>query len=115
MNKHLQQRIETLFQQYEQLTLSSCGAAGPQISTVPYQLHDGDLILFIPHSSDHLFNLEAQPMLALLTPAWTMQGEARLSPEIHPPQSWQVAIRIAPLRLHILSEDGQQAIETIDF
>ncbi len=61
MNQHLQQRVADLLAQYDTVTLATCGPAGPQISRVPYRVQQLDLYLFVPHGSDHLFNLESQP------------------------------------------------------
>jgi hypothetical protein len=117
MNAHLQQRIEALFHQHERVTLATCGAAGPQISLVTARANGLTLVLFVPHTSDHLFNLEQQPELVLLTPTWKLHGRGVAAPEhpIAPPHAWQTAVRVVPVRLHILNDDSQNSVETLDF
>ncbi|MBZ0298716.1 MAG: pyridoxamine 5'-phosphate oxidase family protein [Anaerolineae bacterium] len=117
MNPHLQQQIEELLAQDETVTLATCGQAGPQISHVPYATHQSHLYLFVPYSSDHLFNLETQPELVLLSPGWKLsgQGDTKQDTSLAAPYTWQAVITVHPRRLHILSEDGQSSIETIDF
>lgn len=115
LNKHLQQRIESLLALYDRATLATCGQAGIQISSVPYRVQNMHLYLFIPHSSDHLFNLEREQALALLSPAWKLYGRGVITKEIIAPHEWQVTTRVEPTRLHILSNDGHSTVETIDF
>jgi hypothetical protein len=74
MNKHLQQRVEELLTLYDSATLATCGETGPQISSITYRTQQLDLYLFVPRSSDHLFHLEAQPELVLLSPGWQLHG-----------------------------------------
>jgi len=115
MNKHLQERIEAILARYHTVTLATGGQAGPQISDVSYQAKHLRLYLFIPRSSDHLFNLETQPEVALLTPAWRLHGRMIATDNTVAPHDWQRAVLVEPIRLHILSEDGQNTLETIDF
>jgi hypothetical protein len=106
--------IATLLAQHEVLTLATCGPAGPQVSQVSCRWHDGALYLFVPHTTDHLFNLENHPALALLTPTWKLDGQGYVSDDIAPPFTWQVTIHVYPFRLHVLSGDGRSYLETID-
>jgi hypothetical protein len=115
MNRHLQPHIKALFAQYDRATLATCGAAGPQVSVVPYQTHDLTLHLLIPQTSDHLFNLDGQPDLVLLTPTWRLHGRGARTQKPPLSSSWQAVITVKPLHLHILDKDGQYAVETIDF
>lgn len=115
MNRHLQPHIKALFEQHDRATLATCGAAGPQVSVVPYQLHDLRLHLLLPQTADHLFNLEGQPDLVLLTPTWKLHGRGTRRHHSPLSSSWQVVIRVEALRLHILDKNGQYAVETIDF
>ncbi len=116
MNKHLWQRVESLLTQYDQAVLATCGAAGPQASVVHYQMQASRLIVYVAHASDHLFNLETQPELVLLSPEWKLHGRGFVIQEngLVSPPSWQVIVRIQPLRLHILNADGSGYAETID-
>jgi hypothetical protein len=115
MDNHLRERIDRLFSQYSTVTLATCGAAGPQISRVSYRHQGLNLYLFVPHSADHLFNLETQPALVLLSPGWKLHGCGEIASEVAAPLAWQMAVHIQPVCLHILSDNGDSSIETIDF
>ena len=118
MNKHLQQRVRELLTRYETASLATCGQAGPQIMSVPYRIQQLNLYLFVPHGSDHLFNLETQPELVLLSPEWELHGrghEVAPNGDIAPLHTWQVVVSVQPVRLHILTTDGSGYSETIDF
>ncbi|QPC81361.1 hypothetical protein G4Y79_16875 [Phototrophicus methaneseepsis] len=117
MNKTLRQRVMDLFHQYDTVMLVTCGQAGPQISQVAYRPEAIDLHLFVPHNSDHLFNLESQSDVVLVSPAWKLMGKATLEPKTSHPalENWQRVVKVTPYRLHVLAKDGQNPIETIDF
>ena len=117
MNQHLKQRMEELLTRNDGVTLATCAPAGPQLSSIPYQTRQFLVYLFVPHGSDHLFNLEIQPELVLLSPGWKLQGVGVIQQEspVAAPHAWQIVVRVVPVRLHILSQDGQFSIETIDF
>ena len=117
MNAHLQQRVKDLLAHHDSTTLATCGPAGPQISIVSMQVNGLYLTLFVPNTSDHLFNLASQTKLALLTTAWKLHGRSIVAPDesIAPPHSWQTVIRVEPVRLHVFSKDGRHCVETIDF
>ena len=115
MSTYLQQRAEELLKQYDAATLATGGQAGPQVSHVPCKANGLRLHLFLPHGSDHLFNLETQPELVLLTPGWKLYGCGAPSDDIAPPHDWQTVVVVTPARLHILGADGQSIIETLDF
>ncbi len=115
MNKHLQQRVEALLALYDRATVATCGQAGIQISIMPYRVQNLRLYLFISQSSDHLFNLETEQVLVLLSPTWKLYGTGVITKEVIAPYECQVTTKVEPTRLHILSKDGQSAVETIDF
>lgn len=113
MNKHLQKRVEVLLNQFDSTTLATCGQAGVQLSRVSYEVENLDIVLFLPQSSDHLFNLETYSALILLTDYWKLEGKGVISHDIGTPHNWQVAVIVKTSRLHILKE--QNIVETIDF
>jgi hypothetical protein len=117
MNRHFQQQICELLERYSSATLATAGPAGLQIGLVPYQLQHTQLYLLLAHGSDQLFNLEQQPDLVLLTEGWKLAGRGSILPDSAgiPAQPWQTVVRVEPLRLHLLREDGQSSCETIDF
>lgn len=106
MNKHLQKRIEALLNQFDRATLTTCGPAGPQLSIVTYSVQGVQLHLEQLHGSDHLFNLETQPDLVLLTEGWRLHGHGHTNQQ-------QATIVVTGARLHVLN--GQHSVETIDF
>ena len=117
MNRHLRQRVADLFNAYDVVMLVTCGQAGPQISQVAYK-PDGDLLnLFVPHNADHLFNLESQSEVVLLSQGWKLQGTAIIANAsgVTAPYEWQKVVIVTPIRLHVLADDGQNTIESIDF
>jgi hypothetical protein len=117
MNKHLERRIEAYLALYDSAILATCGAAGVQISTVTYQVHHLHLYLLLPHGSDHLFNLETQPEIVLLSPSWKLRGRAAVIHDntVAAAQPWQITVQVVPVQLDLLSQSGDSALETIDF
>jgi hypothetical protein len=106
MNGHLQQRVKDLLQGYRSATLATCGPAGPQLSIVTYSVQGLHPHLELPHGADHLFNLETQPNLVLMTERWRLHGQGHTNYQ-------QATIVVAGARLHVLN--GQHSVETIDF
>lgn len=115
MNEHFRARIAALFAQHDTATLATCGPGGPQISVVHYRTQQLELHLLIPHTSDHRFNLETQPEIALLTPSWKLHGSISTHEAERTTQEWLASFAVKPTRLHILGADRQTIIETIDF
>ena len=114
MNADLRERVEEQLARYEAATLATCGPAGVQVSQVAYRAEGLHLLLLIPSGSDHLFNLEAQPAAALLTPGWRLDGRAAVCVQNATSRPFQAEVRMEPARLHILGEDGRSAAETVD-
>jgi hypothetical protein len=117
VNAHLRKQVDQLLSKFQRVILVSCGPAGPHASHVVSELHDGCLILQIQRTSDHLFNLELQPDLTVLTPEWELVGTGQILPTnaavfLH---SWQARIKVIPVRLHVLDPDNLRRVETIDF
>lgn len=112
MNKHLQQRVNDLLKRYSSATLATCGPAGPQISIVTYTVKQLQLHLTLTHGSDHLFNLETEPSLVLMSTGWRLHGQRHA---ISDGNHQRATVVVTGIRLHILSNDGQNTLETIDF
>lgn len=117
MNADLRERVVEQLARYEMATLATCGPAGVQVSGVTYRAQGLHVLLQIPSGSDHLFNLEEQPAVALLTPSWRLDGLAavRASEAAMAQRPGQSEVRVEPARLHLLGEDGRSVVETIDF
>jgi hypothetical protein len=110
--------------------LATSGPAGLQVSEFPCQADGLDLYLLLPKTSDHLFNLEQDHSVSLLTPQWEMKGEARmlafhqagraLFPEARAApagEEWYILVRVAPRQMQIRREGAQPGwgnLETID-
>jgi hypothetical protein len=117
MTTYGQTQIEDLLSRYQVVVLGTCGQAGPQAGRVGAEMNDGQIILKIDRTSDHLFNLECKPDLVILTPAWELHGTGQILTAgavvfLHP---WQAAIRVTPTRLHILDRESGRRLETVDF
>ncbi len=100
--------------------LATCGPAGVEVGEVACQAVGLDLYLRLPRTSDHLFNLEQHPAVALLAPQWKLKGLASIAqPDASPgPEEWDILIQVQPLQMQIFRERSrpQSGIsETIDF
>ena len=102
-------------------TLATTGPAGIQASMAPCAGRGTTLYLLLPDTSDHLFNLEIEPEVAVTTESWQLRGLAGIdqdSPDLFSAgqRQWHTLIRVTPLRLHILPNGGStNYAETIDF
>jgi len=117
MNKLLWEKVAPMLTGVAQAVLATCGAHGPFASTVSLHLQGDRLYLSLPNASEHLFNLQSQPQVVLLSPQWELHGCGEVEGENQyfssPP--WQVAIRLRPTCMHILATQGTHYAETIDF
>jgi hypothetical protein len=136
MLDHLRQKAAQTLASVSFVILSSYGPAEIQSSRVPCASQDLVLYIFIPHSSNHLLNLEQRSGIVAATDTWDLQGNARvLAPDeipvgINPPETgadtnrpayrsnpawgWAV-VEVRPSRLTLHSPTGLGNIETIDF
>jgi hypothetical protein len=103
-------------------TLATTGPAGLQASMVRGAGRGITLYLLVPDTSDHLFNLESEPEVAVTTATWRLRGTADIVKDstdlFSADQSqWHTVVRVTPVRLHILPAKGGAAVyaETIDF
>lgn len=103
-------------------TLATTGPAGLQVSTVRCAGRGTTLYLLVSDMSDHLFNLESEPEVAVTTETWRLRGAADIVKDsvdvFSADQSqWHTVIKVTPVRLHILpAKDGTaNHAETIDF
>ena len=100
------------------------GPAGVQVSEVPCEAIGLELYVLLPRTSDHLFNLEQDPSVTLLTAGWVLKGKARLilPNKLHlEPGLLQAAEeegcilgQVDPFQVHIRREQGWGFVETID-
>ncbi len=104
--------------------LATSGPAGIQAGEFPCEAIDLDLYLLLPKTSDHLFNLEHDSTVTLLTAGWELKGQAQIIPPgvsdlkldllREPGTDWCVLVRIDPWQMQIRREEGWGNIETID-
>jgi hypothetical protein len=79
------------------------------------------LYVLVPDTSDHLFNLEIEPGVAVTTASWYLHGTANVvsgSTDVFSAEQrqWNTVVRVTPARLHILANNGSASYaETIDF
>ena len=135
MLDHLRQKAAQTLASVGSVVLSSYGPADIQSSRVPCTSQDLTLYVFIPHSSDHLLNLEHRPGVVAATDEWDLHGTARVltlneipigiqpaegcsdpsRPASGANSAWGCVVEIRPTRLTLHAPTGQGNIETIDF
>ncbi len=104
--------------------LATSGPAGVQASEFPCEAIDLVLFLLVPQTSDHLFNLEHDSNVTLVTAGWELKGEAQiismrpagLGVDLlrEPGAEWCVLVRVEPYQLQIRRAGGWGHLETID-
>jgi hypothetical protein len=124
MLNHLRRRVIDLLEPTQAVTLSSCGPAGIQAQVLPGVAKGLRLYVLVPTTSEHLFNLEQQPIVVATTADWQLRGYAhRLSPSEIPtdiptlrdvPASNYVVIEVKPYRFEVGPPNGSGFSETID-
>ncbi len=100
------------------------GPAGILAGEFPCEAIDLVLFLLLPKTSDHLFNLEHNPDVTLLTSRWEMKGSAQTIPLESrgfclgllrdPGAKWCVLVQVEPRILQVRREKGWGNLETID-
>ncbi|MCB9078731.1 MAG: pyridoxamine 5'-phosphate oxidase family protein [Anaerolineaceae bacterium] len=118
----LRDRATRILAETGRCTLSTTGPAGLQASMVLCTGQGTTLYVLIPDTSDHLFNLENEPNVAVTAETWRLHGTAAIvhdSPELFAAdqRQWHTIVRVTPVRLHILPAQCGSAhqAETIDF
>jgi hypothetical protein len=109
--------------------LATSGPAGVQVGKFPCKAVGLKLYLLIPQTSDHLFNLEHNPGVSILTDEWALKGAGKIiaaaagdacskpfetSGSYAAWLKWCALICIDPHQLQIHQEMGWGNRETID-
>jgi hypothetical protein len=124
MLDYARQRVIEALRIHRKVVLATSGPAGVQVSEFPCEAVELNLLLLMPKTSDHLFNLEYDPTVTLLTDGWELKGKAQvISPNAmdleldllrKPGAEWCELVQVIPYRVHIRREEGWGNIETID-
>ena len=104
--------------------LATAGPAGLLATECRCEAGGLTLYLLLLQTSDHLFNLEHDPHIALVTNEWELSGTARMlsaeekHPELEltrePGAEWYILVRVAPTQLRVRRHEGWGSTETID-
>lgn len=116
MNRLFAARIAKLLANTQSVVVATCGPSGPTVCSVPFFSTEEGCWVRLTEISEHLFNLQQSPQIVLLADDWEMHGEVELPVPVSGQSGfpWEVVVRIQPLRLHLLAEDGIRRLETID-
>jgi hypothetical protein len=100
------------------------GPAGVQASEFRCEVMGLDLYLLMPQTSDHLFNLEYESAVTLLTAGCELKGKAQIISRgavdldcdllREPGAEWCALVRVEITQMQIRSERGWGNLETLD-
>ncbi len=123
MIDHLRRCVCAALAPAQEILLATCCQAELQVSRLPGEGRDLALYLLVPRASDHLFNLEREPQVVVVTQAWELRGLARvLAPASRPrglalcgreEAQWSELVAVQVQRLHLYAS-GRRPAETID-
>src|SRR5512137_320315 len=104
MLDYARQRVIEALRLPRTVVLATSGPAGVQAGEFPCEAAGLDLYLLVPQTSNHLFNLEHDSAVTLLTAEWELKGQAQLRPpgapglELNllqePAAEWCVLVRV---------------------
>jgi len=104
--------------------LVTSGPAGVRASKFRCEAVGLDLYLLVPQTSDHLFNLEHESIVTLLTARCELKGQAQIIsrgiPDLEldllrePGAAWCALVRVEISQVQVRSEQGWGNLETID-
>jgi len=125
MLDHLKRRVSELLATADTATLSTSGPASIQVSFFRCEADGVTLYLLLPGTSDHLLNLESDPLAVASTSEWHLRGVAQvlqlqkcpdglLLPQL-PEAVGCVLVKIRPLQFQLYRHNGWGFRETIDF
>ena len=124
MLDYARQRASAALDDPRTVVLITSGPAGVQTGEFRCEVFDLSLYLLIPQTSDHLFNLEHESTVTLLTTTCELKGQARpvsraasdlnVSLCHEPDAEWCALVRVEICQVQIRGEDGWRNRETID-
>ena len=119
---HLRSRVVELLAPVRGALLSTFGPADIQAAEVACVARDLRLYVWLPRTSDLLFNIESHSAVVLSTAAWQVHGCARILKSDAWPRDvdaaqvdqarWLALVEVRPVRVHLPA--GPQGAETID-
>lgn len=124
MLDYARQRATDVLRDTRAVVLVTSGPAGVLAGEFPCKSLGLNLYLLVPRTSDHLFNLEHEPSVTLVTAGWELKGEAHI-PSLEqsalagnllrePGAEWCVLVRVDPCQVRVRREGGWGNLETID-
>jgi hypothetical protein len=124
MLNYARQRALEVLKHPRTAILASSGPAGIQAGEFPCEALGIDLYMLLPKSSEHIFNLEHEHSVTILTPKWEVRGEAelidlesftlKLGLSSVPGVEWCWLVRIRPRKINIRREKGWGYCESIE-
>lgn len=124
MLEHLKQRVIAILEPTQVVTLSTHGPAGIQAQVLPCIAQGLRLFVFVPTTSDHLYNLEQEPDVVATTSDWQLRGLGRTLLPSEIPADFPLfrviqavdysVVEINPVRVEIGRPNGSGFLESID-
>ena len=124
MLDYARQRAIEALKNSRRAVIATSGPAGIQAGEFPCEAVSLDLYLLVPKTSDHIFNLEHDHSVTLLTSRWEVKGEAELIDlptsdlEVdflnEPGAEWCRIVRVHPHQIHIRRAKGWGYCESIE-
>jgi hypothetical protein len=124
MLTHLRRHVAATLAPTDSATLATSGPAGLQADLLPCVARGTRLYLLLPCTSDHLLNLDYDPVAVVTAAGWQVRGRARVldlaeRPDVgsladNPNAPWSRMVEVRPARVTIAQRAGWGAAETID-
>lgn len=124
MLDYSQERVIKALKIPSRAVLGTTGPAGLLVGEFPCEAAELALYLLVPKTSDHLFNLEYNATVSLVTTVWELKGEAyilssndleiKLEIMEYPDIEWSKIVRVDPRQMHFRGRVGWGNLETID-
>ncbi len=120
MLSQFRKRVYEAFEPCSRLVLATDGPAGLQVSLCPCTASQGSLYVRVLRTSEHLTNLQQEPLVVTLTPTWRMRSRAVLIGDgegvnlVLERQPWETLVCLQPITFEFVGPDGITPSETID-
>ncbi len=121
---YTRERAADLLASAKKCVLATTGPAGVLATECGCEARGLALYVLLLQTSDHLFNLECDSRIALVTDEWELSGTGRVlsaeekCPELElmrrPGTEWHILVRVEPTQLRVRRHEGWGSSETID-